>query len=202
MDDTVVAGHPRVMGNENLKPEYALSFNLGLEYSKEDRCFAQVNGYYTELFNEITEEYLGLVSGTPTYRGANIARSLRTGLDAEGRLALPKSAFVSAGYGWLFAYDRAEEDEFHPQPAHTAKMKLGWDHKKSGINTYFQGRFFSPLDPDDDSYRSRFILDFYFSIDFAKYFKVYASVDNVTGLIDPLGPTVGQTFTLGLKYFL
>ncbi|MDR1251680.1 MAG: TonB-dependent receptor, partial [Treponema sp.] len=113
-----------------------------------------------------------------------------------------ESVFVSAGYSWLFSYDRTEAEEFHPQPAHTAKMKLGWDHKKTGINTYLQGRFFSPLEPDDDSYDPRFILDFYAAFTFAKHFTVHVSVDNITGLIDPLGPTVGQTFTVGFKYFL
>jgi outer membrane receptor for ferrienterochelin and colicins len=202
MDDTVVANHPRVLGNEDLKPEYALGFNLGLEYSKTNLFFGQINVYYTELWNEIVYQDLGMLSGTLTYQNGNIARSLRTGFDSEGRLTLFQSVFASAGYSWLYSYDRTEAEEFHPQPAHTVKMKLGWDHKKTGIYTYLQGRFFSPLDPDDDSYDSRFILDFYFALTFAKHFRVHASVDNITGLIDPLGPMVGQTFTVGFKYFL
>jgi outer membrane receptor for ferrienterochelin and colicins len=202
MDDTVVAGHPRVLGNEDLQPEYALGFNLGLEYSKENRYFAQINGYYTELWNEIIEDYQGNISGSDTYQSDNVARSLRAGFDAEGRLTVFESLFVSAGYSWLFSYDRTEEEEFHPQPAHTAKMKLGWDHQKTGINAYFQGRFFSPLDPNDASYDPRFMLDFYAALSFAKHYTVHVSVDNITGLIDPLGPTTGQKFTVGLKYFL
>jgi outer membrane receptor for ferrienterochelin and colicins len=202
MDDTVVSGHPRVLGNENLRPEYALGFNLGLEYSKANFFFGQINAYYTELWNEIVYQDLGVVSGTLTYQNGNIARSLRTGFDSEGRLTLFKSAFASAGYSWLYSYDRTGAEEFHPQPAHTVKMRLGWDHKKTGIYTYLQGRFFSPLDPGDDSYNPRFILNFYFALTFAKHFKVHASADNITGLIDPLGPVVGQTFTVGFKYFL
>jgi outer membrane receptor for ferrienterochelin and colicins len=203
MDDTVVAGHPTIQATEDLQPEYALGFNLGLEYSKENRYFAQINGYYTELWNEIayTTQESGN-SGTVAYKNENIARSLRAGFDAEGRLTLIESVFVSAGYSWLFSYDRTEEEEFHSQPAHTAKMKLGWDHKKTGVNTYLQGRFFSPLYPDNASYDPRFMLDFYAAISFAKHYTVHVSVDNITGLIDPLGPTVGQKFTLGLKYFL
>jgi outer membrane receptor for ferrienterochelin and colicins len=202
MDDSVVAGHPTVKGNKDLKPEYALSFNLALEYSKPDRYFVQVNAYYTELFNEIVQIYQGNLSGRETYGTDNIARSLRTGFDAEGRLTLFWGLFASAGYSWLYAYDRTEAEELHVQPAHTVKGKLGWDHKKTGIHTYLQGRFFSPLDPGDSDYESRFILDFYFSISLAKHFKVHASVDNLTGLIAPLGPSVGQSFTVGLKYVL
>jgi outer membrane receptor for ferrienterochelin and colicins len=203
MDDTVVAGHPTVLGTEDLEPEYALGFNLGLEYAKPGLLYAVVNAYYTELWNEIAYAENGTTAaGAPVYRNENISRSLRTGFDSEARLSLFQSVFVSAGYSWVYAYDRTEEEVFHPQPAHTAKMKLGWNRKESGINTYLQGRFLSPLDPDDPSYDPRFILDFYFAFTFAKHFTVHASIDNLTGLIDPLGPLVGQTFTLGLKYVL
>lgn len=203
MDDTVVAGHPTVLGNEDLQPEYALGFNLALEYSKADFAFAQINGYYTELWNAIDYAMQGTSSsGAAVYRNANVYRSFRAGFDTEGRLTLFKSAFASAGYSWLYAYDRTEAEELHSQPAHTAKMKLGWDHQNTGINTYLQGRFFSPLNPDDDSYNPRFMLDFYVAFTFAKHFKVHLSVDNITGLIDPLGPYVGQTFTLGFNYVL
>ncbi|MDR2072074.1 MAG: TonB-dependent receptor [Spirochaetaceae bacterium] len=202
MDDTVVAGNPLVMGNEDLKPEYALSFNLALEYAKEGLCFAQINGYYTELWNEIVYQDMGIISGSLSYRNGNVARSMRTGFDSEGRLTVFKNVFVSAGYSWLYAYDRTEEERFYPQSAHTVKGKLGWDYKKAGIHTYLQGRYFSPLDPGDDSYDHRFILDFYFALSFADHVTVHASVDNITGLIDSLGPTVGRKFTLGLKYVL
>jgi outer membrane receptor protein involved in Fe transport len=186
-----------VLGNEDLQPEYALGVNVALEYSKADFAFAQINVYYTELWNEITESFIA----SQTFQYGNVARSLRTGFDTEARLTLFKSLFASAGYSYLYAYDRTEAEELHVQPAHTAKMKLGWDHKNTGINTHLQGRFFSPLNPDDDSYDPRFMLDFYFAVTFAKHFKAHASVDNITGLIDPLGPRVGQTFTVGFKYF-
>ncbi|MDR2143843.1 MAG: TonB-dependent receptor, partial [Treponema sp.] len=205
MDETIVAGHPSILGNEDLKPEYALSFNLALEYAKENLCYAQINGYYTELWNEITNvlQNYKTATGKDIYLNGNILRSLRTGFDAEGRLTLFKNIFVSTGYSWLYAYDRSEGEEFHPQPAHTVKGKLGWDYEKAGIYTYLQGRFFSPLDPDDPDYDdSRFILDFYFALSFADHVTVHASVDNVTGLISPLGPVVGQEFTIGLKYSL
>jgi outer membrane receptor for ferrienterochelin and colicins len=215
------AGNLEVRGNPDLKPEYALSFNLALEYSKEGLCYVQVNGYYTELFNEIM--YPGWAGRGPPYpppviyTTKNIPRSLRTGVDIEGRLNFLTNFFLSAGYSWLYAYDRTEGEAIHPQSAHTVKGKLGWDHKKSGIHTYLQGRFFSAPDPffsspDSPSLPplitkytndSRFIMDFYFSIRFADHFKVHASVDNLTGLVNPwLGPTVGRVFTVGLNYTL
>ncbi|MDR2211412.1 MAG: TonB-dependent receptor [Spirochaetaceae bacterium] len=209
-------GSPLILGNPDLSPEYSLGCNLGLEYSKSGVFFAQINGYYNELFNEIVYLYQG---NTPAdkliFRRDNVSRSLRTGVDGEGRLTLFTHLFVSAGYSWVYAYDRAEGEELRLQPAHTVKMKLGLDHKKSGVHTYLQGRFFSALTTSglgvgiagldaagDVSYKFRFILDGYFSIAFAKHFKAYLAVDNITGLIHPLGPAVGRTFSLGFNFSL
>jgi outer membrane receptor for ferrienterochelin and colicins len=202
MDDSVVAGHPTIQGNDKLKPEYALGFNLGLEYSKPGLFSARVNGYYSELWNEIINDYQGTIGGKETYRNENVARSLRTGFDSEARLTLFTSAFVSAAYSWIYAYDRTEEEELHVQPARGARAKIGLDHKQSGLYAYLQGRYYSPIDPDDPDYDSRFIFDFYAALSFAKHFKVHISVDNLTGLIDPQGPDVGRIFTIGFNYVL
>jgi outer membrane receptor for ferrienterochelin and colicins len=202
-DDTNTPGHPLVQGNAELQPEHALAFNLALEYSKDQLFFGQINGYYSELFNEITyADQHFMERGMEVYRSENIARSMRAGFDTEGRVTILKNAYLSAGYSWLFAYDRTEDAEFHPQPAHTVKAKAGFDHKKTGINTYLQGRFLSALYPDDSSYDPRFILDFYVSVGIGSHVKVYAAIDNLTGLIDSLGPYTGQSFTLGLRYTL
>jgi outer membrane receptor for ferrienterochelin and colicins len=203
MDDTIVSGHPTVLGNEDLKPEYALGFNLGLEYVNNGLFSARVNGYYSELWNEIAYVLQGHnAAGTEIHMNENIYRSLRTGFDTEGRIDFLKYWYVSAGYSWLFAWDRSNHTELHHQSAHTAKGKAGFEHKGSGITTYLRGRFFSPLDPGNPAYDSRFILDFYFSIAAGAHFKIHAGIDNVLGETDSPGPLTAQTFYMGLKYFL
>jgi outer membrane receptor for ferrienterochelin and colicins len=208
-------GSPLVLGNEDLRPEYALGYSLALEYAKPGRFFAQINGYYNGLSNEIAYLYQGnMPSGKMIFRRENISRSLRAGVDTEGRLTLFGGVSVSVGYSWLYAYDLLEDEELRLQPAHTARMKLGWDHEKSGIAAHLQGRFSSTfetsgagtgiagLDTGTVRYDPRFILDFYFSVAFAKHFTAHVAVDNITGVLHPLGPAVGQAFTVGLKYFL
>jgi outer membrane receptor for ferrienterochelin and colicins len=191
-----------VRGNRDLQPEYSLAGNLGLEYARPGR-FAQINLYYHELFNEIDNALTDTVNGQRIYDTKNIARSMRTGIDAEGKISFLEYGFVSLGYSWLYGYDRHEKTPLYPQPAHTVKMKLGFEHPEREIHTYLQGRFFSPLSapnrPDTDP---RFILDFYFSMALNKNFIFRAGVDNVTGLIDSLGPSTPQTFFFGLTYTL
>ncbi|AEF84757.1 putative outer membrane protein [Treponema primitia ZAS-2] len=195
----------------DLDPEYSASFNIGAEYSNQ-WGFLQLNGYYTELFNEIdTNNNTGLVDpdGVRIDKRENIARSLRTGVDTEGRLNFLQYFFVSAGYSWIYAYDRTRDTEKHDQPAHTIKAKAGFNYKSrerkmTMLNTYFQGRFFSlrgdgRYDADEDP---RFILDFYFNIGLGKHFIVHTSVDNLLGDIYYYGPKIGQTVTMGLTYTL
>jgi outer membrane receptor for ferrienterochelin and colicins len=193
--------HPLVKGNSDLKPEYAISSNLGFEFAKEKVFFFQMNAYYSELFNEIANIDQGYQErGMTVYLAKNIARSFRAGIDSEGRLDFLRYAYASAGYSWLFAWDRSEGEELRLQPAHTVRMKLGWDWK--GINAYIRGRYFSPLDPDDPEYTHRFTLDLYAGFTIQEHFKIQFSVDNITGTIDNLGPVTPQAFTLGFKYFL
>jgi outer membrane receptor for ferrienterochelin and colicins len=199
-----------IIPNPDLDPEYSLNFNLGAEYASS-RGFLRANGFYTELFNEIIlNNKTGLAdeNGLRIDVRENMARSLRVGADAEGQLNLLKYFFISAAYSWIYAYDRTEGTELHDQPAHTVKGKIGFNYEDGGpavtrINTYFQGRFFSPR--GDDTYDDddpRFILDFNFNIGLCKHFTVHTSVNNITGAVSRFGPETGQSITLGLSYTL
>jgi outer membrane receptor for ferrienterochelin and colicins len=213
--------HPLVLGNPDLKPEYAVSGSAGLEYARQ-RGSAMANSYYTEMFEEIAFINTGrLERGMMVYETGNISRSYRTGVDTEGKLKFLRYGFASAGYSFLYAYDRSAGAEMHPQPKHTVKFRLGLDYqqgtenreqgteeegrgatgRKWGVHAWAGGRFFSVLYPDDPASASRFVLDMYAAFFFGKHFKVYASADNLAGTIDVfLGPAGPQTFSLGLNY--
>jgi outer membrane receptor for ferrienterochelin and colicins len=201
-----------IIPNPDIKPEYSASFNLGAEYATP-RGFLRTNGFYTELFNEIETVDSGMTEtiNSGTYRidvRENIARSLRAGVDTEGQLSLLNYFFVSAGYSWIYAYDRTRAEEKHDQPAHTAKGKIGFNYNNDGrtvtrINTYFQGRFFSPRGDDTyDDDNPRFVLDFNLTVGLGKHFTVHTSVNNITGAVYRFGPDTGQSIAIGLLYSL
>jgi outer membrane receptor for ferrienterochelin and colicins len=131
-----------------------------------------------------------------------ISRSFRTGVDTEGKVSFLTHGYASAGYSYVFAWDRTAGAELHPQPAHTAKFRLGLDTGKPGLHAWIGGRFFSPLYPDDPSSEARFVLDAYVAVFLGEHFKLHLSADNLTGTVDVfLGPAVPQTFSLGLDYY-
>jgi outer membrane receptor for ferrienterochelin and colicins len=201
--------HPLILGNPNLRPEYAVNVSAGLEYARE-RGFATLNAYYTELFDEIAYVNTGREErGMVVYHMENLSRSLRTGFDTEGKISFLEYGYASAGYSYLYAFDRAEGTELHPQPAHTVKFKLGLETdtgkaeaaRKWSLHLWAGGRFFSSLATIQSSSASRFILDAYAAVFIGKHVKVYASADNLTGTIDVFfGPAVPQTFSLGVNY--
>ncbi|MDR0623114.1 MAG: TonB-dependent receptor, partial [Treponema sp.] len=203
--------HPLVLGNPDLKPEYAVNVSGGLEYAQE-RGSATINAYYTELFDEIAYINTGQVErNMVVYNTGNISRSLRTGFDTEGKISFLKYGYASTGYSYVFAWDRTAGEELHPQPQHTVKFRLGLDTGKGGekeaepkkvtFTAWAGGRVFSSVETIQNSGNSRFILDAYAAVFIGKHFKVYASADNLTGTIDIFfGPSTPQTFSLGLNY--
>ena len=191
-----------VYGNENLSPEYGLSFNLGFEYSQK-RGFVRANAYHSELWNEIDNVLIRTEKTIAIYQRENKDRTMRRGVDAEARLNLPAHLFVSAGYSWIFAWDREADEELYPQPAHSVKSKIGLDAKiqNAGINAWMGSRYFSRLnDPGLSGTEPRLILDFYFSLALESGLSLLFGVDNITGELDRIGPATAQQCTVGLKY--
>jgi outer membrane receptor for ferrienterochelin and colicins len=201
----------KIESNTDISPEYALSFDAGIEYVSARSLF-QVNSFYTELFDEIITVDSGRTEsmGGKIYRvdiRKNINRSLRTGINAEGRVNFLQYFFTSAGYSWLFAWNRSESLEIHDHPAHSGKLKLGfnkkWQNNRFGVNTYAQGNFFSPRGDgayeDDDP---RWTLDFHLNFAFGEHFVFRTSVNNVTGNIYRFGPDYGPLLTLSLDWTL
>jgi outer membrane receptor for ferrienterochelin and colicins len=203
--------HPLILGNPDLKPEYAVNLGGGLEYAHK-RGSATINGYYTELFDEIAYLDTGRVErGMVVYDTGNISRSFRRGFDTEGRVSFLTYGYASAGYSYVFAFDRTAGVELSPQPAHTVKFRLGLDTgkagnggtepKKTSVHIWAGARFFSSLKTIQSSSGDRLVLDAYAAVTFVPHFKVYLSADNVLGTIDQFfGPATPQSFSLGLDY--
>ena len=197
--------------NTDIRPEYALSFNAGAEYAGP-RGFFQMNAFYTELFNEIVTVDSGrtrMIDGR-VYRvdvRENRERSLRTGVNIDGKVRFPAYLFASAGYGSLFGWNHGDSVEIHDYPAHTGKIRLGFDMKSHedvpGVNTYIQGSFFSPRGDgryDDDD--PRWTVDFHFNLSLGKHFKIHVSLNNITGNIYRFGPDYGPVLTIGTDWKL
>ncbi len=194
-----------ISGNPDLKPEYSLGGNIGAEYAAE-RFFLQTNIYYTELFQEIVYDETGetdIASGKEIYRTENLDRSMRAGLDLEGKIHFANGLFISAGYNYLFAYNRSETEELREEPGHTARVKTGLEIQSPALTIDISTNYMSPQDPDDSSenYREhRYQIDLYSSWGINENYLLFLSLKNITGYInESLGPYYGQKLTLGME---
>jgi outer membrane receptor for ferrienterochelin and colicins len=209
--------HPLVLGSPDLRPEYAVNGSLGFDWNGKP-VFLSAGFYYTELFNEIARVDTGRVErGMIVYLSENIDRAYRTGVDSEARLSFLDYGYVTAGYSYVFAWDRKTGERLRPQPEHTLKFKLGVDtaqdaggapgadadKKKVTVAAWAGGRWFSPLHPGEPGNDSRLILDAYFGVGLPPHWRVYFTFDNMLGTIDQfLGPATPQTISAGIQYSL
>ncbi|MCL1991867.1 MAG: TonB-dependent receptor [Spirochaetes bacterium] len=192
-----VPGHAVVRGNPELTPEFSFGSSAGLEWSG-DRGFSQINIFHHELWDEMADVFFpGLGIAGENIR-MNIDRTMRTGIDAESRVNLPFNTFVSAGYGWVFAWDRGAGERLHLQPAHTVRARAGVDLPSPGLSSFLQARWLSAVDTVD----ARFLLDFFFTYRISENFRFNLGIDNITGELNPLGPATRQSFSLGIVYTL
>ncbi|GMO29212.1 MAG: TonB-dependent receptor [Termitinemataceae bacterium] len=223
-----------VYNNPDINPEYSISVNGGTEFYI-DFFTAHINYYYSEMFDEIVAFYKDN-DGDIYYGSApknaikndegkniryrdNIARSRRTGLDAEMRVNIFKGIYTAGGYSWIYAYNITEDKEIHDTPASTVKLKIGFDNKifnskaRVPIATYLQGRFSTPIGDETQWDDAKFILDYYFNITIAKHWTISAAVNNILGKISyryddtgttprlrGWGPKTPQQFTLGFAF--
>ncbi|SIQ12290.1 outer membrane receptor for ferrienterochelin and colicins [Alkalispirochaeta americana] len=193
-----------IAGNPDLDPEYSLGGNLGLEYVA-GTFFFQINAYYTELYREIMYRDTGkedTQSGKIIYRTENLDRSLRTGLDLEGRIGLGRRGYLSGAAGYLFAYNRSETSLIREEPFLTARGRWGFDDPARGLSFRLSGLYWSPLDPDErgSSGDHRYRLDLQGSKEIGQALSIFAAVENITGYINSnLGPYYGPLFTIGFE---
>lgn len=197
-----------ITGNPDLQPEYSVGGSLGAEFV-QDRLFAQVQLFHTELFNEIVFRPTGEIddlSGKPIDRAENVARSSRTGVDLEARTGTWSRGFAGIGYGFVYGYDRTEGARLRDQPAHTVRGRFG--HEGERFTAQAAARYFSPVTGQvpgaggDPSLRRehRHQVDLFASYAFTNRIQAFAVAENITGYINPaLGPFVGPRITLGTE---
>jgi outer membrane receptor for ferrienterochelin and colicins len=158
----------QVIGNPNLRPEYANSFQLGGEFtSRSRRARLGVNVFYNRVTDLIEAVSLGFIA-TPSqlqavaaregidlaqFRPAlgrllfyyrNITDAATYGFELDGEVNLAKGFQMGGAYTHLTARDRKAPVPLTGRHKHQGHMRLAWeDQSRTGLRWNLRGTFYS-----------------------------------------------------------
>jgi len=187
-----------------LKPEMAVSYNVGISYTPVQKIRIDVNGFYNQLHNFInTVQIATRTNFQPVYSYINLDRSFTGGVEAGITTHVIKGLDVSAGYQLLYAKDRgvmeAIREGTYPynkirdnktgdtraskvsdyiglenRSRHMLNLRVFYEYAPWGISATFRANYKSRSGYDDAN-NNRFLDTYDTFID--AYCLVYASVE-------------------------
>jgi outer membrane receptor for ferrienterochelin and colicins len=156
----------QVIGNPALAPEYAHSWQAGVDYTApRRRARLGVNVFRNDVRDLIESVNLGFVA-TPAQLAALLAREgldpsfrpalgrllftyrnlfdvVTQGVELEGEAALTGAISAGAAYTWLSARDRDSDLRLTGRHRHHGHVRLSWQPRDSGLRASLRGTFFS-----------------------------------------------------------
>jgi outer membrane receptor for ferrienterochelin and colicins len=201
----------RIEGNPDLKPEYSLNVNAGVEWLPNPGNSVRLNAFRHNLNDLIdfdleettTDYYVGI------YRYRNIKSAWIEGVELEynhrqGRWLL------DLAWSWLHTRDRSEDRELLNRPRHSANWMLGYDLGR--VQARLWGRytgsslFAPPTETEQTVENALKTVDYalwHTSVSMAvtSRLRCWVKGENLLDRTDPLfGPFQGRTLWLGLHW--
>ncbi|WPV67646.1 TonB-dependent receptor [Chitinophaga sp. LS1] len=187
-----------------LKPEMAVSYNVGMSYTPVQKIRIDVNGFYNQLHNFInTVQIATRTNFQPVYSYINLDRSFTGGVEAGISTHVLKGLDISFGYQLLYAKDRGIMDSIRTgaypynkirnnntgetraskvsdyiglenRSRHMLNLRVFYEYAPWGISATFRANYKSRSGYDDAN-NNRFLDTYDTFID--AYCLVYASIE-------------------------
>jgi outer membrane receptor for ferrienterochelin and colicins len=158
----------QVIGNPNLKPEYANSIQIGSEFtSRNRRARFGVNVFRNDIEDLIDSKSFGFVA-TPAQLAAiaaengfdftgfrpafgrllfvyvNIADAVTQGVEFDGDVMLSRGFSVNGAYTYLYARDTRSAVPLTNRHKHQGHIRLAWEsNQRLGLRGNIRGTFYS-----------------------------------------------------------
>ncbi|MGY3867006.1 siderophore amonabactin TonB-dependent receptor [Aeromonas bivalvium] len=124
---TACRGRCQVIGNPDLKPETAISYEFGTAY-EADRFGAGVTGFHNEIEDLIQSDQwrpaAGYMPSVMTYH--NIKKARIKGLELTGWVDVLDNVSLAGNWTLLDSEDRSTGDDLTKTPDHTGNLTLDW----------------------------------------------------------------------------
>lgn len=177
------AGPHEFLGNPDLKPEIADSYEVGAEYFS-DKIFARGLFFYNDIEDLIDWKVIGSSGRVNQYMAFNIAKAETRGIETEVGITLPFGLALSGGYTYLDAKDTENDQRLDQKPRHTINAKLKYALKDLGLSASLRVQHIADqvLWNDDDELEDApdySLCHFSIRKAFLEYFEIQLGVDNI-----------------------
>lgn len=156
----------QVIGNKNLRAEYADSLQVGAELATPARRarfgvnlfrndvrdliesvnlgFPTTSAQVSEIFErEGLDPSFRPVAGRLLFTYKNINDARTSGIEADSEWAMTTALSVSGAYTYLEAKDRLTNLALTGRHTHQGNVRLTWRHRRSGLTANLRGTFYS-----------------------------------------------------------
>ena len=147
------------IGNEHLKPEKSLNFDISLE-GENNKTYTKVALFHNEIKDYMTMYFTGQLidfnfNGADTiavpdriYSFKNLGKAKITGLEAEVQQKFNDHWSAKLGYTWLHAVNASDPDmpdRLLDKPTHKFDISLNYRNDKSGFRGAFWGSYYKNM---------------------------------------------------------
>jgi outer membrane receptor for ferrienterochelin and colicins len=157
----------QVAGNPDLEPETSVGVTAGAECAASSRVQLRLDGFYTELHDLITIEFVqeGTASTPSEYSYVNVASAWTTGGEADLRMRLGSVLHADLGYTYTATWDRVLEHPLDGRAPHRGTFGITARWASALAEATLRGEVVGPttffLDEDGDGTEDEVVADPY-----------------------------------------
>jgi outer membrane cobalamin receptor len=166
-----------VEGNPNLKPETAVSHEIGIGTFLFDKVEADVT-YFRNKFKDMIE---WTVDSTYWWRPANVNTAKTDGIEASCKYQLTKDIKLNLNYTRLNATDTVTDKWLIYRPRHTYKGTVNYNFNEK-LNCFLTGRYLTKRYTNSENsnfLKSYFVADMSISYKLTKFAELKLTVNNI-----------------------
>lgn len=174
-----------VTGNADLKPEKALSYQLGAEWIRKDRASVHVNFFRNDISDLIETAEIEDGTSAQFFQYQNFARARTQGVELGAGYRLGSALSVEHDYTYTDPKNLTNSQVLPFRPFHLARTMLTYTvlDKKLALSLIGKYRGSEYTDEANTLKSPEFItLDTKVNYTFSERLKFYAGVDNLTGV--------------------
>lgn len=202
----------QVLGNADLEPESAWSYQLGYQYSVKNNWDVDANLFYNAIENLIETALSHYQEGIAIYQYANIEEAETYGFELSSSIRPFDPLMLSASYVLTQSKNKTLDKALPKRPEHVVKLGLDYSFFNQTseiiIRWIYQSKEFTD-ELNEQSSPSYDVLDIKYNQKINQGLSIYLGIDNVFNVYrDPirvsqsadLRPVPGRMSYAGLSY--